>query len=73
MAYMDKILKVEFNIDAEVTDTDNSFTYLADDEGTEYRAQLDQERNTVDFCFKEPGCEDWLGLGEIELSLEEAF
>lgn len=70
--HTDKILKAEFNIDAQITQIDMSFTYLEDEHGTEYRAQIDEERNTVAYCFREKGNEDWLDLDEIELSLEEA-
>jgi hypothetical protein len=72
MTFFESILKEAFEIEAKEYQTDCSFTYLEDQEGTEYRMNTAEDELRVEVCFREPGREDWLDMEDVPVRELEA-
>lgn len=68
MTFFEQLLKKGFDVEAKEYQTDMSFTYLEDQEGTEYRMNIDDDELIAYASFREPGKEDWLDLSYIEIT-----
>lgn len=70
MTFFEKVLKKGYDIDAKEYQTDASFTYLEDNQGTDYRMNMDEDQLIVFVCYREPEHEDWRDMSDVDVSEE---